>query len=125
TVPESGQPSALREMNARRLLDSVRELGPVSRPQLAQHLELSSVTVASIAKSLVEAGVLLEVGTRGHGVGRKAAVLDVAPTAGMVLAADVRLDDVAWRLNDLRGEVMKHDCFPMPSDADGLVALLT
>lgn len=124
TTPEAGQPSALREMNARRLLDGVRELGPVSRPELARHLDLSSVTVASIARSLVEAGVLLEVGTRGHGVGRKAAVLDVAPTAGMVLAADVRLDDVVWHVTDLRGAVLEHDCFPMPSDADGLVACL-
>ncbi|MFO7545788.1 MAG: ROK family protein [Trueperaceae bacterium] len=123
-VPESGQPSALREMNARRLLESVRELGPVSRPELARHLDLSSVTIASIARSLVEAGVLLEVGTRGQGVGRKAAVLDVAPTAGMVLAVDVRLDEVAWRTMDLRGATLERDAFAMPADAERLVAFL-
>ena len=65
-TPPPGQPSDLREVNARRLMTGLRDLGPVSRPELARHLGLSAVTVASIARRLVAAGVLVEAGTRGQ-----------------------------------------------------------
>jgi biotin operon repressor len=119
---EPGQPSHLREANARRLVSCVRDLGPVSRPQLARHLGLSTVTVGSIVQGLVSAGVLVEAGTRGHRVGRKAVVLDVAPGAGAVFVADVHLDDVRWRSVDLRGSVVDEGAFAMPADAGTLVA---
>jgi predicted NBD/HSP70 family sugar kinase/biotin operon repressor len=99
----------------------VRELGPVSRPELARHLGLSAVTVASIARRLVADGVLIEAGTRGQRVGRKAVVLDVDPTAGAAFVADVRLDDVRWRRLGLRGHALAQGDFPLPPDAEGLV----
>jgi biotin operon repressor len=123
-APQPGQPSDLREVNARRLMSGVRELGPVSRPELARHLGLSAVTVASIARRLVADGVLVEAGTRGQRVGRKAVVLDVDPTAGAAFVADVRADDVRWRRLGLRGHALAHGEFPLPPDAEGLVARL-
>jgi biotin operon repressor len=123
-TPSPGQPSDLREVNARRLMTGVRELGPVSRPELARHLGLSAVTVASIARRLVADGVLVETGTRGQRVGRKAVVLDVAPTAGAAFVADVRLEDVRWRRLGLRGNVLAQGEFRLPPDADGLVERL-
>jgi biotin operon repressor len=105
-------------------MTGVRDLGPVSRPDLARHLGLSAVTVASIARRLVASGVLVEAGTRGQRVGRKAVVLDVAPTAGAAFVADVRLDDVRWRRLGLRGHALAQGEFRLPSDADGLVERL-
>ena len=121
---EPGQPSDLRGANARRLLAGLRELGPASRPELARHLGLSSVTVASIARHLVSGGVLVEAGTRGQGVGRKALVLDVAPTAGTAFVADIRLDDVRWRQLGPRGDQRRAGGFALPSSVDALVACL-
>lgn len=123
-VPEPGQPSHLREANARRVLAGVRQLGPVSRPELARHLGLSAVTVASIAQDLAASGVLIEAGMRGQHVGRKAVVLDVAPGAGALFVADVRLDDVRWRSVDLRGRILEQGVVTMPADPDGLVAAI-
>jgi biotin operon repressor len=117
-----GQPSDLREVNARRLLEGVRDLGPASRPELARHLGLSAVTVASIAQHLVNSGLLIEAGTRGQRVGRKAIVLDIAPDAGWAFVADVRHDDVRWRLLGLRGEVLDGGTFVLPPDPASLAS---
>lgn len=119
-VVEPGQPSDLRDGNARRLLAGVRELGPASRPELARHLGLSAVTVASIAQHLVSRGLLVEAGTRGQRRGRKAIVLDVAPDAGAAIVADVRHDDVRWRRLGLRAQELERGSFPLPGDADSL-----
>jgi biotin operon repressor len=123
-TPPPGQPSDLREVNARRVMTGVRDLGPVSRPELARHLGLSAVTVASIARRLLADGVLVEAGTRGQRVGRKAVVLDVAPTAGAAVVADVRLEDVRWRRLGLRGHALAQGEFRLPPDPDGLVERL-
>jgi predicted NBD/HSP70 family sugar kinase len=102
------------------LLVGVRELGAVSRPELARYLGLSTVTVASIAQELVAAGVLAETGTRGQRVGRKAVVLDVAPEAGAAFVADVRADDVRWRRVGLRGDVQDAGTMVLPDDPEAL-----
>ena len=121
---EPGQPSDLREHNARRLLAGLRDLGPRSRPELARHLGLSAVTIASIAQGLVEAGALIEAGTRGNGVGRRAVVLDVAPDAGAAFVADVQLDAVRWRRVGPRGDVRSGGTFALPGSVDALVDAL-
>jgi predicted NBD/HSP70 family sugar kinase len=119
-----GQPSDLRDVNAHRLVAGLRELGPASRPELARHLGLSAVTIASIAHDLVRAGVLVEAGTRGQRVGRRAVVLDVASDAGAVFVSDIRLDDVRWRRLGLRGEAVDEGSFAMPPDAESLILRL-
>ncbi len=118
---EPGQPADLRVVNARRLVAGLRHLGPVSRPELARHLGLSAVTIASISQELVRAGVLVEAGLRGQGVGRKAVVIDVAPDAGAAWVADVRQDDVRWRRVGLHGEVLDEGSFDLAPDVDALV----
>lgn len=121
---EPGQPSDLREHNARRLLAGLRDLGPRSRPELARHLGLSAVTIASIAQGLVEAGALIEAGTRGNGVGRRAVVLDVAPDAGAAFVADVQLDAVRWQRVGPRGDVRAGGTFALPGSVEALVDAL-
>jgi biotin operon repressor len=122
---EPGQPADLRAVNARRLVAGLRRLGPVSRPELARHLGLSAVTVASIAQELVQAGVLVEAGMRGQRVGRKAVVIDVAPDVGAAWVADVRHDDVRWRRVSLHGEVLDAGSFDLPNDVETLVRRLS
>ena len=100
----------------------MREEGPLSRPDLAERLGVSAVTVANIARELVDAGFLREVGmARPRSRGRKALLLDVAPALGDVLAVDVRLSHVAWRRLNLSGDVVASGRFTVPDTPARLV----
>src|SRR5690625_3567910 len=123
-VSEPGQPSMLRELNARRLLSIIREAGPISRPELARRTDLSNVTVTSISKSLIANGVWTEVGTGDQGLGRRPVLLEVVPDAAAICVADIRLDEVTWRCLNVRGVTLAQGNTSMPHDADTLVRRL-
>jgi len=117
-------PHGARDGYAYRLIDRLREEWPLSRPELARRLDVSAVTVATIAQRLVAAGVLVETGRGGRGVGRKAVLLDLVPRSGLALAVDVGFDSVGWRSVDLRGRQIGSGTFALPADPSGLVDLI-
>lgn len=82
-----GSPGSLRAANRRRLIDTVRDLGPLTQTEIARATELSAGTVSNLVRELTEAGVLIAVG--GAPRGRRGRLLSVAPPAGVALGIDV------------------------------------
>lgn len=118
-----GRPSLLRSINHRRLLQAVRDHGPISRTALTERLALSRVTVSTIARRLLDLGLVCEAGrSRSGAVGRRAALLDLDPSLGSVLAIDVQLDRLHAQSGDLRGTVLDRWDVAAPAALPGLVA---
>src|SRR5689334_14492149 len=70
----------------------LREHGPVSRTELARHLDLPKSTVAAVVEELLADGSIVETpacpGGSGSGSGRPARSLRLAGIAGVVVGID-------------------------------------
>jgi predicted NBD/HSP70 family sugar kinase len=100
----AGTPSLLRAINERTVLERIRELGPVSRAQIARATGLSKPTVSQALVSLERAALVREAGRSSGGVGPSAVLYEVDPVAGFVIGLAVGRSVVRAAIADLTGE---------------------
>jgi predicted NBD/HSP70 family sugar kinase len=98
--------SLLRVMNERAVFERIRQLGPVSRPQLAAATGLSKPTISLALADLERWKLVRPVGTRSGNTGRAALLYEVRPDAGWVIAVDVGRAWIRLALANLAGEVV-------------------
>lgn len=80
----------VRELNLATILEALRTEGPLARVALAESTGLSKASVTSLAKELIESGLVRELGVAFPGaLGRPSALLDLDPAAGCLLAVEV------------------------------------
>ena len=70
----------MRAANRRRLLDAVRDLGPLTQTEIVRATGLSAGTVSNLVHELTEAATLIAVG--GAPRGRRGRLLSVTPPPG-------------------------------------------
>ena len=85
----AGQPRLLRAINERSVLELIRRTGATSRAQIARQSGLSKPTVSLALGSLVEAGLVHEVGRATGGKGPSAVLYELNPQSGWVVGIDV------------------------------------
>src|SRR5260370_15595168 len=98
--------SLLRVMNERAVFERIRQLGPVSRPQLAVATGLSKPTISLALADLERWGLVRPVGHRTGNTVRAALLYELRPDAGAVIAVDVGRDWIRVALANLSGEVV-------------------
>jgi predicted NBD/HSP70 family sugar kinase len=106
TRSPGGTPSLLRAINERTVLDSIRQLAPVSRAQIARVSGLSKPTVSQALASLVRARLVREAGRSSGERGRTAQLYELNSLAALVVGIDVGRDWVRAALADLNGEII-------------------
>lgn len=116
----TGKPAELRKVNRRRVLQALRDHGPLSRTELAARLDLSKVTASSIINESLAERLVREVGQTHSGVGRRAAVFDLSPELGKVLAVDIDASTTQVALCDLRGNTVAVQAFPTAESLEDL-----
>ena len=96
----------LREVNRRRILDSVRHAGPADRAELARRTGLSRATISALVADCVASGTLLEEpADRAEGArGRTATRLRLDPLAAAVVGVDFGHRHVRVAVADLNAE---------------------
>jgi predicted NBD/HSP70 family sugar kinase len=102
---EGGRPSLLRAINERTVLETIRQLGPVSRAQIARTCGLSKPTVSQALTSLLWSRLVRDAGRSSGGQGRTAQLYELNPHAGWVVGIDVGRDWVRAAIADLNGDV--------------------
>jgi len=88
------------------VLERIRQLGPVSRAQVARTTGLSKPTVSQALSSLVGAKLVREAGRSSGGKGPTAVLYEANPAAGFVVALDVGRSMVRAAIADLNGEIV-------------------
>ncbi len=88
------------------MFDRIRQLGPVSRAQIARATGLSKPTVSQALVSLTRARLVREAGRSSGGKGPTALLYEVDPVAGFVLALDVGRSMVRAAIADLTGAII-------------------
>jgi predicted NBD/HSP70 family sugar kinase len=92
------------------VLDAIRDLGPVSRAQIARSCGLSKPTISQALAALVRARLVREAGRSSGGTGRTAQLYELNPHAAWVVGIDVGRDWVRAAIADLNGTIVaRHD----------------
>ncbi|HET8526958.1 MAG TPA: ROK family transcriptional regulator [Actinomycetota bacterium] len=102
----AGTPSLLKAINERSVLEFVRQMGPVSRAQIARDSDLSKPTVSQALAELLGAGLVREAGRSSGGRGPAAVLYELNPRAGWVVGLDVGRDFVRAAIANLAGEIV-------------------
>ncbi len=100
----SATPRLLRRLNAARVLDAVREGGPMRVSDLVASTALSRPTVDAIADDLIRLGWIEEVAQAPGARGRPARQLAFRADAGHVVGMDIGEHRVRVAVADLRGD---------------------
>lgn len=101
------RPDEARRHNRAALLRRLHVDGPCTRATLATELGLNRSTIKAVVDGLAEAGVVTEaVPARRSGAGRPSLMVAPEPEAAVVLAIDVRVEQVAMALVGIGGQVL-------------------
>ncbi len=101
------RPDEARRHNRAALLRRLHVDGPCTRATLAAELGLNRSTIKSVVDGLAEAGVVTEaLPAQRRGAGRPSLMVLPQPEAAVVLAVDVRVEQVAMALVGIGGQVL-------------------
>ena len=105
------RPQASTHLHRLAILECIRELGPISRVDVARRTGLAPATVNRLAAAMAETGLVVDVGEDASTGGRPSRLLGFNDGYGCLLAVDVtdRHTDVAWV--DLAGRVVREQRF--------------
>src|ERR1700734_4081600 len=108
----AARPPLIRAMNEQLLLGHIRDLGPVSRAELARLSGLSKPTVSLALAAVERSGLVRMAGQRTGVPGRSARLYEVRPEAGYVLGLDIGHKYVRGALADLAGGILAASAIP-------------
>jgi predicted NBD/HSP70 family sugar kinase len=102
----NGSPTLMRQINAARVLQEIREAGPVSRANLVRATGLSAPTVTNVVEYLRNAG-LLRIAEAGSPTRRpRAPLYEFCADVRSVLGIDIGADKLIVVLADLDGRIL-------------------
>jgi predicted NBD/HSP70 family sugar kinase len=100
-----GTPGLLRAINERTILELIHRQGPLSRAQAARVSGLSKPTVSLSLASLLDSGLVREVGRSRGERGPSAVLYELNPMAGWVVGIDVGRIWVRAAIADIAGTI--------------------
>ncbi|MEO6082911.1 MAG: ROK family protein [Umezawaea sp.] len=111
TSPTAGaRPDEVRRHNRTALLRRLHVDGPSTRASLAAELGLNRSTIKALVDGLAETGIVAErVPAQRSGAGRPSLLVLPQPHAAVVLAIDIRVEQVAMAMVGLGGEIIGRD----------------
>jgi len=92
-----------REINRRIVLNVIREHQPISRADLARHLNITRGVVSTLVQELIAQGVIYEGATGEAARGRKPTFLHIRTGDRLAIAVDVRFTKTYLMLCDFSG----------------------
>ncbi len=115
-----GSHQSMRRANLLKVLQAVRQNGPLSRPEIQRISELSWGSVMNCCEELCKREILTTTGQSISGrVGRRSTMFDFSTRSHLVLGIDLGSVNTRLVLTDLRGNVLRKTVLATPSNNDG------
>src|SRR3954471_4624464 len=116
-VSTHGALHQLRTANRRRVIETLRTNGSMTRSALARSTGLSRTTISTLLGELIEQGIVAEAGDGGarRGAGRPATVVRLDHSAGAAVSIDVGARHLAVAVGDLAHRVLAERWVPLPA----------
>jgi glucokinase-like ROK family protein len=89
------------------VVEAIRQRGPLSRTDLAEISGYSRAKMTAVVSSLVDKGILVEVGAGESQGGRRPRLLNFSTQQGYVLGVDLGATSLNVALADLTGQIME------------------
>src|SRR5690349_10608964 len=102
----SADHALMREMNLALLLECLRREAPLSRADLALITGLTKAAVSSLARELIEARYVVELGPDLGNKGRPSVPLVLNPNVGYMIGAEIGVDFISVVLTDFAAQVV-------------------
>lgn len=109
--------NTIRDINRQIVLNYVRELGPISRADIARETALQRSTVSLIVEELTDHGLIEEVSGESTG-GRPPSLLSLRTADAVAIGVDVGTVNTVLATGDLAGRVLTQEEFPTDPNAD-------
>jgi len=106
----------IRNINRQIVLNYVRDREPISRAEIARETALQRSTVSSIVNSLVEDGLVEEIGAGESSGGRKPTMLKLRTDEAVAVAVDITPTIINIATANLAGDVIHLETFPTSPD---------
>jgi len=106
-MPERVNSQLIKTINERRILNVIREAGPISRNELANITKISKVAVSSIISRLDDDGYILEIG-KGQSTskgGKRPTLLKLNPDNGYVIGIQIKRGTATIALANIESEI--------------------
>lgn len=84
----------------------VRDMGPISRADLARLTTMSATSIGRIVSELIDEDLVFETGQTRAGVGRRATLLDINPNGLLAMGVEIDTHGVSAGIVNLRGELV-------------------
>lgn len=101
--------------NSARILRQIFRSQPISRSEIAEALGCPSSLVTSVTASLIEKGIIQELGkaekTEDNMPGRKRLVLGICPDARYSIGVEIGIRHFRFYITNLSGHVLKEICY--------------
>lgn len=109
--------NTIRDINRQIVLNYVRELGPISRAEIARETALQRSTVSLIVDELTNHGLIEEVSGESTG-GRPPSLLSLRTADAVAIGVDLGTIKTVMATSDLVGRVISQEEFSTDPDAD-------
>src|SRR5215475_2601948 len=88
------------------VLDLIRTHGPISRTDLAEATGLTQATMSTLARQLIDEGLVHETGRRESKGGRPLVLLDINPTARFAVGVQLGAESITYTTINLGGAIV-------------------
>jgi predicted NBD/HSP70 family sugar kinase len=109
--------STIRDINRQIVLNYVRELGPISRAEIARETALQRSTISLIVDELRGDGLIEEVSGESTG-GRPPSLLSLRTADAVAIGVDLGTVKTVMATSDLAGRVLEQEEFPTEHDVN-------
>jgi predicted NBD/HSP70 family sugar kinase len=109
--------NTIRDINRQIVLNYVRELGPISRAEIARETAMQRSTVSMIVDELRTDGMIEEVSGESTG-GRPPSLLSLRAANAVAIGVDLGTVKTVMATSDLAGRVLEQEEFPTDSDVN-------
>jgi predicted NBD/HSP70 family sugar kinase len=109
--------NTIRDINRQIVLNYVRELGPISRADIAREIELQRSTISYIVDELINHGLIEEISGESTG-GRPPNLLSLRTGDAVAIGVDLGAIHTTVASSDLAGRVLSQEEFATDPDAN-------
>jgi N-acetylglucosamine repressor len=109
--------NTIRDINRQIVLNYVRELGPISRAEIARETALQRSTISLIVDELRIDGLIEEVSGESTG-GRPPSLLSLRTADAVAIGVDLGTVKTVMASSDLAGRVLEQEEFPTDNDVN-------
>lgn len=103
---------ATKNHNSQLILKTIYDAAPISRADIARSTQLTRPTVSSQVNELMDAELVVEIGTGPSIGGKRPTLLNINPTARDLICVDIGNQEFRGAIINLRGEIVSKLTLP-------------